>query len=263
MKVIFSFSLLVTACALAYSQGFRGIVPLYSTCQDVKRVLKVENCKYPESRYKFTDGEIIINFVKKEPTKFDKLCWKISPDKVESIFFQPHQDIPLSEFEPKLEFIEPYAGDIPIAKIYGSKERGIEAFVIFDLIRHIRYKPTPTEFQQFSYPCSSPDAGDGINFLGVPWLDRYWNFSLKEEKIRLKAIRQVLTTDIKYQPYLNIYIVYYYKDKKDIKLGLEQAKRAKHYFVKGGIKSKKIMIVNGGLIGSPQIVIYQTEELLK
>ena len=262
MKIIILFALLLTACAVTYSQGFRGLVPLSSTCEDVKRILKVENCKYPNSRYEFPDGEVSIYFVKKEPAKFDKLCWKISPDKVESIFFQPRQDIPLTEFEPKLEFIELASDDSHIAKTYGNKERGIEAYVIFDLILQILYKPTLTEFQKFSYPCSSPDAGDGINFSGVLQFDRYWNLSLKKEKIKLKEMLPTLIEETKPRSSGKIYIVYYYKNRKDIKLGLEKAKRAKQYFEKGGIKPDRISIYNGGLVeGSPIIAIYLADEI--
>ncbi len=239
----------------ANAQGFRGIVPLKSNCEDVKRILQVEKCTFPQSIYRLEDFNVVVNFTTDKPRKKAKICFKVPARLVSSLTVSYHKPFPLSEFEYEVKYIEGPFGDINTT-IYGDKEKGVEVFTINSQVSYVGYIPTEMEYQKLSYPCKSPDAGDDIE-LPSDWFDRYWNLPPKKEKARMRDITPVIKeTEENFQRSIQVYLVYYYNRKNDKKSGFEQANRAKKYLEIYGINPKKIKIINGGKEDKSEIVIY-------
>lgn len=65
MKIGFIFMLLslaLTNVSQSSTDGWRGLVPLKSSCEDVKRVLDVKKCEFPISSYEFPELRIVVYF---------------------------------------------------------------------------------------------------------------------------------------------------------------------------------------------------------
>lgn len=239
----------------ANEQGFRGIVPLKSDCEDVKRILQVEKCTFPQSIYRLKNFNVVVNFTTDKPSKEDKICFKVPAGLVSSLTISYHKSFPLSEFEYEVKYIEGPFGDINTT-VYGDKEKGIRVFTIDGHVSYVGYIPTEMEYQKLSYLCKSSDAGDDIE-LPSNWFDRYWNLPPKKEKTRIRDITPIIKkTEENFQRSMQVYLVYYYNHKEDEKSGFEQATRAKKYLEIYGINSKKIKIINGGKEDKSEIVIY-------
>ena len=54
--------MLLASFEASFGQGWRGIIPLHSTCDDVKRVLDVDKCEYPNSTYQLENETVTIRF---------------------------------------------------------------------------------------------------------------------------------------------------------------------------------------------------------
>ena len=62
-KITIGFCLLVTIPAITFARGWRGIIPLHSTCADVKRLLGVTTCD--GSTHPLNDETVTIVFSEK------------------------------------------------------------------------------------------------------------------------------------------------------------------------------------------------------
>lgn len=91
--------LLLTEFASGGSQAncWRGITPLHSTCEDVKRALDVESCTLPISRYTLPDFRVMIEF-ENESCDQERRAWRVSPGTVTSIVVSPRKEMLPSEF---------------------------------------------------------------------------------------------------------------------------------------------------------------------
>ena len=239
----------------ANAQGFKGIVPLQSTCEDVKRILQVGECTFPQSIYRLKDFRITINFTTDKPEKEAKICFRVPAGLVSGFTVSYNKRFPVAEFEPKVKYLEGPFGDIDTI-VYGNEEDSIAVFTNSELVNYIVYSPTRTERRKFSYQCKSPDAGDEVK-LPSEWIDRYWNLPPKKEKAKIKDIALVIKqTEENFGRSLQIYLVYYYSRETEKKKGFEQANRAKRYLELNGIASEKLKIINGGKEDKPEIIIY-------
>jgi len=242
-----------------FSQGFKGIIPLQSTCEDVKRVLRVSECKYPKSDYVLPEMEVGINFAVEKPSKSTRRCWRVTPRTVISVSVRLRKPIPLSKFEYPLEYlVGPLEDDGTF--YYTNKEKGINVTVSGNEIYFIDYGPLEADYKSLTYPCKSPDAGDDFDQPTLA-INRYWNLPLKKEKQKFKEIIHGLRQLIVAYPQTQIYIVYFYKSKSDIKSGKTQAIRAKRYLETNGFKNNTIKVFNGGKEDKSEIVIYVYDTL--
>src|SRR5688572_15229703 len=129
---LFAFFVLIFT-NIASSQGFRGIVPLESTCEDVKRILGVEKCGPSQSIYFLKEHWITVNFTSKDDCKKRKLCFRVPPGRVTSLNVSYHKRIPIAEFEYELKRGEGPFGDIGTIA-YENKEKGVAAMTLNGLI---------------------------------------------------------------------------------------------------------------------------------
>lgn len=106
------------------AQKYREIIPLISTCKDIKKILDVQECKYPYSNYEFTDFGITINFSTEENQ------WKIEKGIVTEAIIVLKKAIKLQEFEKNLTDYKIVPDeDLPDIKLYINDKLGIRLTV--------------------------------------------------------------------------------------------------------------------------------------
>lgn len=67
---------------------WRGLTPLHSNCDDVKRALSVEQCSTPMSFYTLPDFRVMIELVNETCDK-NPNAWHVSPGTVTAITLSP------------------------------------------------------------------------------------------------------------------------------------------------------------------------------
>ena len=149
------FLLLITQlfCISSFAQGFKGIVPLKSNCEDVKAALNVKQCTFPQSVYRIEGFTVVVNFTEENPSAKDKFCYRVPAKTVSSLTVTYYKQIPLKDFEYKLKFVEELNNDISTV-VYENSENGIGVFSHNGLISDVIYVPTPKDHKKYSYPCS-------------------------------------------------------------------------------------------------------------
>lgn len=115
------FTLLLSPCL---AQGWKKIVPLVSTCEDVKKILVVNECNFPEMYYETPEYKISISF------STDKDEWNVSKETVTSMIVISGQKLLedfVKDFETDFEDYEiTPVYDLPKSKLYRNEKRGIE-----------------------------------------------------------------------------------------------------------------------------------------
>lgn len=153
-----NFVLLILLTVLGFvnisAQGFKGIVPLESTCADVKRILQVDDCSYPYSIFTFKDFSVDIHFSKEKSSPEDKWCYRVSPGTVRSLTVSYYKSIPMKEFEYDLKVKEGPFGDIKTI-IYENRDKGVSVMTNRGLINTAVFVPTPKQHEKLAYECNS------------------------------------------------------------------------------------------------------------
>lgn len=135
------------------AQGFKGIIPLESTCEDVKRTLNVEKCTFPFSIYYLKDFTISLHFEKK-PSESDKWCYKVPVGTITSFTVSYNKRLPIKDFEYELKFAEKLENDIGTI-IYENSEKGVAVYVQNEVITDAMFGPTPEQNRKYLYECKS------------------------------------------------------------------------------------------------------------
>src|SRR3989442_384516 len=83
--------LMLTTTSFSQSKGWRGIVPLHSTCEDTKRLLGITKCE--TNSYDLKDARVFIWFSKKPCVD----GWNVPPGTVTSIEVFPKNKLYLTD----------------------------------------------------------------------------------------------------------------------------------------------------------------------
>lgn len=142
------------SAGFASAQGFKGLIPLESTCEDVKRILKVEKCSDPYSVYFFKDFIVGVYFKTDPPSEEDRWCYNVPTGTVTSFTFSFNKRIPMEDFEYELKFAERIENDI-VTIVYDNREKGVGAYVHNGLITRAFFGPTPEQRKKYAYDCKS------------------------------------------------------------------------------------------------------------
>ena len=70
------FLILMFMTMRSQSNCWRGITPLQSTCEDVKKVLKVDRCTVPISEYTLPDFRVMVKF-ENESCDSEPRAWRV------------------------------------------------------------------------------------------------------------------------------------------------------------------------------------------
>jgi len=145
--------MLFSSYTLLSAHGFNGIIPLKSTCEDVKRILKVEKCEFPYSLYFLKDFTISIYYTKEKPSETDKVCYKVPAGRVSSIRVSYNKQFPIKDFEYNVKYAEGPFGDIGTIA-YENLEKGVSVFTVDGVVGTAFFKPTLKQHRKFSYSCN-------------------------------------------------------------------------------------------------------------
>lgn len=143
---LFSFS--------SFGQDFKRIIPLKSTCDDVKNALSVEKCDFPQSIYRLKDFTVVVQFTEEKSSANDKICYKVPPKTVSSFTVTYNKSILLKDFEYELKLLGDINNDI-FTVAYENKEKGITVLSNNGIIEEVIYGPNVENHRKYSYPCST------------------------------------------------------------------------------------------------------------
>jgi hypothetical protein len=121
------------------AQGWREIIPLKSTCEDVKRILNVPTCK-PYYEYYEVDGERLqIGFTEHPCEKAFGRIWNVPVGTVTYVARIPREPIPLAEVISDASRCE--KGLTHTGMAYTCNEEGLWLLVTDDKVVDITYVP--------------------------------------------------------------------------------------------------------------------------
>src|SRR6266446_2466905 len=180
-KITLSFCLLLTIPAITFARGWRGIVPLHSTCADVKRLLGVTTCD--SSAFRLNDETVTIIFS-------EKPCldgWNVPPGTVMTIDVHPKPglkliDLQIDERNYKRVADEHVRGIV----YYSNNQEGVSITVFPDgTVGSFLYGPA-AEDNYLRYPKSLAEqpttSGDAHS---IRKFDEYGKLGSAEERKRL------------------------------------------------------------------------------
>jgi len=147
--------LIVVANTQAFSQGFKGIVPLESTCEDVKRILGVAECTFPRGTYWMKDYVVSVGFIGDRSVNPDRSCYVVPAGRVISVNVSYNKPIPLAQFDYKLVFAETLANDVG-STIFENIEKGVTAYVQNGTVTSAIFTSSPDLHKR--YACKSVPA---------------------------------------------------------------------------------------------------------
>ena len=134
--------LLGVCCSTASAKGWKGIEPLRSTCEDVKRALKVDQCASPMSVYNLPEFRVVIFFSEARNCKKPR-GWRVPPGTVLSLTVSPTREMLPSEMGIDLTNYKKLGDrDLVGAEGYESSEEGISVELFNGFVQDIFFGPT-------------------------------------------------------------------------------------------------------------------------
>ena len=160
--LIFTAVLLFPSAAPASAKGWRGLVPLESTREDVRRLLgtPVKGADYVVERYQLTEETVTVGYVTYRcevelplgcPTA--PIC-KLPPHTVLNITVRPRRPVPVSELDIDLSKFEKNPDDHNTGRLffYKDREQGFMVHVFDGAVIAYSYSPTAEDKKMFRCP---------------------------------------------------------------------------------------------------------------
>lgn len=163
-------------CVITSSQanGWRGITPLHSTCEDVKRILKVDNCSLPISEYTLPDYRVKVSFADDDCVS-SPLAWRVPKGTVLSLTISPQRAMTASQFGIDLSGSKKRDGEEIVGmEHYDNEEEGVSVELFQGHLLNVglrprksdealRCKPNSVDRQARTDPtCCNEPASDAI-----------------------------------------------------------------------------------------------------
>ena len=221
-----------------YAQDLRGIVPLHSTCEDVKRVFGLRDCDYV---IKTDEGTINLSY----STKPCVDGWNVPAGTVISLTVFPGKKLPLTDLHLDLKaYQKAVSYDQPDITHYLNAEEGIDITVTPDgKVDSITYGPTAKD-NHLRYPNSlAEQPAENTSSHGSIKYDEYGHIPISEEHKRLDDFALVLRAAPDDQGFIIAYAGLRAREGE----AQAMAERAKNYLVnKRNIESARLKTVDGG-----------------
>src|SRR6266446_3705484 len=237
-KITIGFCLLVTIPAITFARGWRGIIPLHSTCADVKRLLGVTTCD--GSTHPLNDETVTIVFS-------EKPCldgWNVAAGTVITLDVHPKPGLKLIDLHLDERSYQRVADEhVRGIVYYKNNQEGISVTVFPDgTVGSFLYGPA-TDDSNLRYSRSSaiPPPRDGKPDGSVKF-DEYGSLSVKEEVRRLNDF----AIQLEEQPTTQASIIAYGGQRSRIGEAKNRAARAKTYLIKVGIDRARVVTIDGG-----------------
>jgi len=134
---------------------WRGIIPLRSTCEDVKRSLVVDSCTAPISRYTLPDFRVMVEF-ENEACDSEPRAWRVPPGTVTAITVSPRKEMLPSEFGLDLsKYKRREDGEIVGLIHYESRDEGITAILYRGFVQTLYLYPRASDEKMRCKPLKS------------------------------------------------------------------------------------------------------------
>lgn len=133
----------------AYGQDLKKIVPLESTCDDVKRILSVEKCEVSQSVYRLKDFTVTVYFTEEKPSKEGKICYSVPPKTVILFAVTYNKALLLKDFEYDLTLLGDLSNDIGTIA-YQNEKLGITVLSNNEMVEEVIYQATPENYRKHS-----------------------------------------------------------------------------------------------------------------
>lgn len=228
---------------ITFAKEWRGIVPLHSTCEDVKRILGITKCDSGTYRLE-DDKEVFSVFI----YFGDQSCphgWNVPKGTVTGLSVYPRINPRLADLGLDLKkYKKVIEGDARAIAIYTDEEEGFRVTTGNGEGAAFDYLPAAKDNYLRCPDYSAPplSAIEGISHPLII-LDKYNDLSFSEEKKRLDNLALLLQ---RFRDWTG-YILVYAGRGAGAAEAKERAERAKRYLVnKRGIKSGRIVVSYGG-----------------
>jgi hypothetical protein len=141
------------------SKGWHGIVPLHSTCEDVKRELGVESCTCPISRYTLPDYRVMVEF-ENETCESEPCAWRVPKGTVTAITISPRNEVLPSTFGLDLsKYVRREDGEIVGVEHYESLKEGVTVNLYRGFVQDLLIYPPASEDKLRCKPLKPAKAG--------------------------------------------------------------------------------------------------------
>lgn len=136
--------LLCVAWQTALAQGYKGIIPMHSTCKDVERSLGGEHCGKKEVNLKFPNEKVRIAYSTKRFEKFYGINWDVPPGTVIIVSRQFLMGVKPESIglEIKEDEYEKNTNDIIGQIIYDKKSGELGLILTYGFVNRIVYYPS-------------------------------------------------------------------------------------------------------------------------
>jgi hypothetical protein len=222
-----------------YAKDWRGIVPLHSTCEDVKRLLGVSRCDPPV----FNLESEIVNITFSEKPCADG--WNVPAGTVISLTVFPKKKSPLTDLHLDLKAYEKAVSyDQPDITYYLNAEEGIVIKVTPDgKVDSITHGPAAKD-NHLRYPNSlAEQLAANTSSHGTIKFDEYGHIPISEEHKRLDNFALMLRDAPNEQGFIIAYAGLRAREGE----AQAMAERARNYMVNTrNIESARLTTVDGG-----------------
>ncbi|MGH9967990.1 MAG: hypothetical protein ACREBG_09195 [Pyrinomonadaceae bacterium] len=229
---------LFAAAGFCSAKAWRDIVPLHSTCEDVKRILNVSECG---SSYDTNEGRVDISFSRKPCAD----GWNVPPGTVLHIAVTLKAPQRLDQLGLDLAtFKKEVSYDSPNYVAYTNREEGITLSGTSDgkVDRIDYYAASKDEYLRYPDSLVKQSAGSNGDPQSTHKFDQYGDLTITNEQERLDDFVRQLTREVE-----QIYIIVYAGRRAHIGEAQARAARVKDYLVKvRGIDQERIVTVDGG-----------------
>src|ERR1700752_116546 len=257
------FTVLIS-CGASVAQGWRGIIPLHSTCEDVKRVLGVDKCEYPNSTYQLENETVTISFETCPcpiSCSYQSRAWNVPAGTVSGIARQLRKPLPIASFavDDKWKKLETdFIGEL----IYDNYEQGISLSAVNGEVVNVTYYAPLDKNKHLLCPkCSVPPPSNPREEVSLSvWLNGYGDIPFDDQRKRLDKFAEKLK---EHRAELKGYIVVYGGCRARKVDSLAHARRAERYLISAHhIKSTQIMTIYGGQREEMLIELYVRDRRL-
>lgn len=244
-RLITCFCLTVGIATVCYAQGWRGIVPLHSTREDVERLIG----RPTESNgitYDLKTERVSIFYSDSACVKGWPYGWNVKRGVVVDILVYLQTRVTLAQLGIDLKNYTKTTNVQMGGADYTNKNDGISIGVKDnEEVEVIQYRPSAKDKSLLCPDAAAREReierGESASLRPVLY---YYDVSPKEEAVRLEVFRDQLK---KYPPQSKIYIIGYGGREACPDEGINRAKRARNYLVRSlRVPSTRITVMDGG-----------------
>ena len=237
------------------AKEWRGIVPLRSTCEDVKRILNVSKCEFG---YDVDEGRVFISFAK-------KACldgWKVPSGTVLSIALYPKGNQRPDQLGLDLTSFKKEVPRYESVVYYSNDEEGISVTVTSKgKVYRIDYFPrAKDEYLRYPVPLTTYKPKEGGDVHRTHLMADYFALTPGEGRRHIREFARKLPSkvlDPSMLPKIQVYIIGYAGRRARIGEPLARANRAKAYLrTLAGFEKVDIVTIDGGYRDEASVQLY-------